>query len=279
MTYLILGALALLASFSVQADDSSLQPGDVFKDCGTCPEMVVIPAGEFVMGARLYDEAATKKRELPQQQMAIEKPFALGRFEVTRSQYQECYDTGGCAYSPMLMAWERKKGADLTKLPIVHVSWEDAMLYVSWLSQKTGEKYSLPSEIEWEYAARGNTTTIYWWGDELGADNARCVDCGVQKTFLGNFSSPLPVGSFNANPFGLYDVSGNVAEIMHNCAVYMPNMLNKDAFDSKDCKYRSLRGGAFDGPSWRPARLSAHRGVTPYRRRNNYGFRVKKNLN
>lgn len=280
MKKLLFSAAFLLSTVACANEDQDLKSGDVFKDCETCPEMVVIPAGEFIMGARLYDENAIKKWELPQRKIVIGMPFAMGRFEVTRAQYQECFDGGGCAYSPMLMQWERRKGADLTRLPIVHISWEDAQQYVVWLSGKTGQRYTLPTEVEWEYAARGGARSIYWWGDELGIDRARCVGCGSADTFARSYDFPLPVGSYKSNPFGLFDLSGNVAEVLQDCFVKSLSdiSLKSDFLAASDCKYRSLRGGAFEGPSSRPARLSARRSVYPYDKRTSFGFRLKRYL-
>lgn len=264
-----------------QASESDLNPGDEFKDCEKCPEMVVIPAGTFSMGARDHDVRASKKREFPQIKIVIDDAFAIGKFEVTRDQYDQCVEEGFCTYSPMLMPWEKRlRGANI--YPIVHVAWEDAQQYVGWLSKRTGQSYSLPSEAEWEYAARGGTTTIYWWGDDLGERNAHCVECGGGHPFTGDYKSPLPVGTYGSNPFGLYDVVGNVREHVQDC--FIPSLvgLPRDGRPhlSEKCKFHSLKGSSYNGvASSRQTRLSSRSGTFPMGRERNYGFRVRRNLN
>jgi formylglycine-generating enzyme required for sulfatase activity len=153
-------SLLLLFSATLSVNSTDLKPGDTFKDCDNCPELVIIPAGEFEMGARDNDTKANKKRELPRRHMRIPQAFALGRFEVTRPQYTTCVDAGACEYVPPKMSWERDFGPS-NKFPIVNMMWKDAQLYTNWLSELTGHKYSLPSEVEWEYAARAGTNTIF----------------------------------------------------------------------------------------------------------------------
>jgi formylglycine-generating enzyme required for sulfatase activity len=272
---------AFLFSTACSANDSNFKSGDEFSDCETCPKMVVIPAGAYSMGARDYDVRANKKRELPQVKIVIDSAFAIGKFEVTRDQYNKCFEEGFCEYSPMLMPWEKRlKGANT--YPIVHVAWEDAQQYVNWLSKRTGQFYSLPSEAEWEYAARGDTTTIYWWGDDLGERNAHCVECGGGHPFTGDHKSPLPVGTYGSNPFGLYDVVGNVREHVQDC--FTPSLIDlpRDGRPhlSEKCKFHSLKGSSYNGvASSRQTRLSSRSGTFPMGRERNYGFRVRRGLN
>ncbi len=134
------------------------------------------------------------------------------------------------------------------------VSWEDAQEYVAWLSKLTGLRYRLPSEAEWEYAARAGSDTAYWWGDDIGVDRANCAGCGK-----GAGATTVPVGSFGANPFGLYDVHGNVWEWTADCwnGSYAGAPVDGAPWVSGECKRRVLRGG-----SWgiKPIKLrSAHR--------------------
>ena len=118
------------------------QVGEVFRDCPTCPELVVVPAGSFVMGSQLYFY-------WPQHQVTIPQPFAVGVYEVTFGEWDACVSGGGCGYRP------RDRGRGRGRRPVMNVNWEDAQAYVGWLSEQTGKRYRLPSEAEWEYAARG----------------------------------------------------------------------------------------------------------------------------
>ena len=174
-------------------------PGDTFRDCPECPEMVVVPGGKFG------------------------RPFAVGVYEVTFGEWDACVTDDGCGgYRPSDEGWGRGRR------PVINVSWNDAKAYVKWLSRKTGAEYRLLSEAEWEYAARAGTTTRYWWGDGIGRNRANCEGCGSRW----DNRQTAPVGSFAANPFGLYDVHGNASEWVEDCWV--------------DCGERELRGG-----SWR----------------------------
>ena len=141
-------------------------PGELFRDCDNCPELVVVPPGDFVMGS---NETPYEK---PEHSISIRKPFAIGRREVTFAEWDQCADAGACKARPDDHGWGRGDR------PVINVSWEDAKLFVAWLSQKTGQKYRLPSEAEWEYAARAGTRTPFWWGREVGAGKAQCDTCG-----------------------------------------------------------------------------------------------------
>ena len=174
----------------------------VFKDCRICPEMVVIPAGIFNMGSR-----KGKKRELPIQRITIHKPFAIGRFEITFDEWDFCHADGGCSKKIHDRGWGRGRR------PVINVLYSDIQEYTTWISNKTSEKYRLPSEAEWEYAARAGTTTEYWWGDHMTSGGANCRDCGTKWSGLKS----APVGSFKANPWGLFDVHGNVLEYVEDC--------------------------------------------------------------
>ena len=145
--------------------------GNVFRDAlrsgGEGPEMVVIPAGRFRMGCLSNDDAC-RDDEKPVREVVIAS-FALSKHEVTFAQWDACVSGGGCGgHRPEDVGWGR---ADR---PVVNVSWEDAQSYVSWLSRQTGEEYRLPTEAEWEYAARAGTTTKYSWGNEIGKNRANC---------------------------------------------------------------------------------------------------------
>jgi formylglycine-generating enzyme required for sulfatase activity len=210
--------------------DTSLEPGETFRDCGDCPELVVVPPGDFVMGS------SDTPYEKPEHMISIKRPFAIGRREVTFAEWDQCADAGACKLRPDDHGWGRGDR------PAINVSWDDAKLYVAWLSQKTGQKYRLPSEAEWEYAARAGTRTPFWWGRDAGSGHAQCDNCGSPTK-----QQAVAVGSFRPNGFGLYDTAGNAAEWVEDC--WNDNYRNapKDAvaWNTGDCRLRVLRGGNF----------------------------------
>ncbi len=208
----------------------SKNPGDAFRDCKECGEVVVVPAGSFEMGS-------TTEYENPVHRVTIAKPFAIGRHEVTFDEWDSCVSEGGCKHRPDDRNWGRGNR------PVINVSWLDAKEFVTWLSQKTGQTYRLPTEAEWEYAAKGGTKTPYWWGRDLGAAQANCREC---KTGTSQQSSE--VGSYKENPFSLHDTAGNVAEWVEDCwnDSYRGAPQNGSAWLKGDCRLRVLRGGAFD---------------------------------
>jgi len=213
-----------------QQQGASLDPGELFRDCDNCVELVVVPPGDFVMGSN------DTPYEKPEHLISIRKPFAIGRREVTFAEWDTCADAGACKVRPEDHGWGRGDR------PVINVSWEDAKLYVAWLSQKTGQKYRLPSEAEWEYAARAGTRTPFWWGREAGAGHAQCDGCGSPIK-----QQVVPAGSFRPNGFGLYDTSGNAAEWVEDCWNDSYRNAPKDAspWTSGDCRLRVLRGGNF----------------------------------
>jgi len=170
---------------------------EAFRDCPDCPEMVALPG----VGARA---------------------FAIGRFEITFDDWQACARAGACRGDVDDHGWGRGRR------PVINVTWAEADGYARWLSAVTGAAYGLPSEAEWEYAARAGTRTAYWWGDAPGRGHANCRECGG----AWDGRSTAPVGSFPANPFGLYDMNGNVWEWTADC------------WDG-DCSRRAVRGGAW----------------------------------
>ncbi len=213
------------------APRTGVKAGDVFRDCRECPELVVVPAGDFDMGSNDFDF------EKPVHKVTISKAFAIGRREVTFEEWDQCVAAGSCRHRP------DDRGQGRGERPVIDVSWRDATAYVSWLSQKTGQKYRLPSEAEWEYAARGGTKTAFWWGRDIGARFANCRDCG------GNSGqAAIATGSFSANPFGLFDTAGNAAEWVQDCwnDTYRGAPRDGSAWASGQCDQRVLRGGSFD---------------------------------
>ena len=218
------------------------QPGETFVDCPTCPAMVVIPGGEFVMGSP-PEELLRATNEGPQHRVRVPR-FALARTEVTFDQYRHCVQAGACNYLPQDEGWGQGDR------PVINVSMEDAGAYVRWLSDVSGRRYRLPSEAEWEYAARAGTATRFHTGNCLTSLQANfdarlpSGDCpaGAQ---LGQ---TIPVASFAPNPFGLFDMLGNVQEWTLDCwnADYDGAPTDGSAWIEGDCSRAVLRGG-----SWR----------------------------
>jgi formylglycine-generating enzyme required for sulfatase activity len=210
--------------------DISPEPGETFKDCAVCPEVVVVPSGDFVMGS------SDTPYEKPERTISIRKPFAIGRREVTFAEWDQCADAGACKHKPDDHGWGRDDR------PAINISWDDAKLFVAWLSQKAGQRYRLPSEAEWEYAARAGTKTPFWWGKDVGAGRAQCDNCGSPTT-----KQTVVTGSYRPNGFGLYDTAGNAAEWVEDCWNDNYRSAPKDAtaWTTGDCRLRVLRGGNF----------------------------------
>lgn len=204
--------------------------GDIFRDCADCSELVVVPAGSFNMGS-------ASEYENPVHRVTIAKPYAIGRREVTFDEWDRCVDGGGCKHRPNDRDWGRGDR------PVINVSWIDAKAFATWLSQKTGQTYRLPSEAEWEYASRAGTDSTYWWGRDIGARQANCAECNT-----GEALKTMPVGSYKPNPFGLFDTAGNAAEWVEDCwnDNYRGAPANGSAWVAGQCRLRVLRGGAFD---------------------------------
>jgi formylglycine-generating enzyme required for sulfatase activity len=182
-----------------EARANAAKPGSEFKECGHgCPVMTVVPAGNLLMGSS-ERESDQRPTERPQHGVTIGYPVAVSKFEVTFAEWDTCVAASAC--SRAADAWGRGD------MPVVNVSWDDARQYVGWLSHVTGKPYRLLTEAEWEYAARAGSGTRVSWGDDPGANNANCVDCGSKWTL-----ETAPVGSFKPNAWGLYDFSGNVWE-------------------------------------------------------------------
>lgn len=297
-------------------------PGTVFRDrlkngsdCSFCPEMVVVPAGSFTMGSPeaerkwAVEQSAEQEwvdREKPQHLVKIEQPFAVGKHEVTRDQFAAfvqatghdmsggCWENTGSEWKENAAnSWRSPGFEQADRDPAVCVSWDDAKAYVVWLSETTGHRYRLPSEAEWEYAARAQTTTMRPWGDDRdnkagcayanGADLAakekfshwRTMDCYDGQVYTAS------VGSYSANAFGLHDMIGNTVEWVEDCwnesyeSLWRPD--DGGAWTSGDCGRRVLRGGSWSN---NPGFLrSAFRGRGNSDDRGyNAGFRVARTL-
>jgi formylglycine-generating enzyme required for sulfatase activity len=271
--------LASLTSRAAQplsaGEECALKTKDVFKECDKCPEMVVVPAGSFTMGSPTT-ESDRFDNEGPQHLVTIGKPFAVGRFAVTFEEWDACVADGGCnGYKPDDKGWGRGRQ------PVINVSWADVKTYVAWLSRKTGKTYRLLSEAEREYVTRAGTTTPFWWGASISTS---------QANYDGNYTygggskgeyrkQTLPVDSFQPNPFGLYQVHGNVYDWVEDCYndSYVGAPKDALAWLSGDCSRRILRGGSWF--IYAKELRAARRGGTPSDTRDIYfGFRLGRTL-
>jgi formylglycine-generating enzyme required for sulfatase activity len=216
-----------------------LKPGSSFTECPNCPEMVVVPAGKFMMGTPEDRPAPDSQR--PQHEVTISKPFAIGKYEVTYAEWDACVAAGGCPNAA-------DEGWGRGRLPVSHVSWTDAERYVTWLSKLTGKTYRLPSEAEWEYAARAGTTTLYSFGDNEAA--AFSLYAWYERDSDGKTH---PVGEKKPNGFGLYDMHGNVWEWVQDChqSSYQGAPTDGSAWTTGDCASRVIRGGSYSSTTGR----------------------------
>lgn len=222
----------LLSALQSTQNRPGLSPGDSIQDCDECPQLVVIPEGSFDMGSNSEGES-----ERPLTSVSIRQPIAIGVYEVTFDEWGTCILEGGCSTRPYSEGWGRGTR------PVMNVSWEDTQQYLDWLSNKTGESYRLPSEAEWEYAARAGTSTDYFWGTDVGSYRANCDGCGSEW----DNEQTAPAGSFSPNNFGLYDVHGNVNEWVQDC--WYDNHAgapgNEAAREYSGCTDRVYKGGSW----------------------------------
>ncbi len=251
-------------------------PGDVFKDCDACPEMVVIPAGQFIMGSSLNEEGRDD-REGPQHRVTIRKPFAVGKYEIMFREWDACVADGGCnGYCPSDEGWGRGNR------PVINVNWEHTQAYLRWLSRKSRAEYRLPSEAEWEYAARAGTTPPFHFGSTISTDQANYdgdyFTYGSGRKGVDR-EKTLPVGSFPSNAFGLHDVHGNVWEWVEDCYIgsYAEAPSDGAAWTTGGCEKRVLRGGSWYGHPW-DARAADRNEYGTDNRLFTYGFRVARTL-
>lgn len=252
--------------------------GTTVRECVECPEMVVVPAGRFRMGD-LYGEGDSDEK--PVHEVTIEYPFAVGRYEVTFAEWDACVAGGGCTHRPGDKGWGRENR------PVIYVSWDDAQEYVAWLSRETGKPYRLLSEAEWEYMARAGTRTIYWWGGDswLDDDPHDYANYGRDKCCEGlaagadRWVNTSPVGSFEANVFGLFDTAGNVWEWVEDCwnKSYEGATGDGSAWTRGNCDRRVLRGGSWFNTPWDIRSANRNRFDTG-NRYSNVGFRVARTL-
>ena len=254
-------------------------PGMNFRDCETCPDMVVVPAGEFLMGSPA-DETDRDGDEGPRHKVTIAKPFAVGKFEVTWNEWEACVADNGCDG-----AGPKRAGGDngwgKGRRPVIEVSWDDAKTYAAWLSKKSGKPYRLLTEAEWEYAARAGTTTPFHFGatitpDDANYDGSRAYRDGDKGTFR---EKTVEVGTFPANAFGLHDMHGNVWEWVEDCYKKDYESVPNDGYAvvADDCRLRVLRSGSwFSKPGH--LRSAVRNRLRPDSRLHNFGLRVARDL-
>jgi formylglycine-generating enzyme required for sulfatase activity len=283
-----------------EAKAAPRKPGAAFRDCPECPQMVVIPAGDFSMGASATDLERTPE-EGPPRVVRIETPFAIARTEVTVAQFRRFVratkrNIAGCAFwdgkkfaNEADRNWEAPKYPQENNHPVVCVSWLDATAFVDWMSKETGKHYRLPTEAEWEYAARGGTRSSRFWGDSPAE---ACAFANVHdRSARQNFPQvPIhecddghmytaPVGSLRPNSFGLHDMLGNVWELTADCwnANYVGAPTNGSAWITGECTRRVTRGGGWlYGP--RLVRSAVRVSTIAGGRNFHVGFRIARTL-
>lgn len=313
-------ALPGLAVFAVDLADARLyaghKPGQVFSDRyidlpGQAPAMVVLPVGNFVMGAAANDDAR-HPAELPAHPVGFAQGFAMSRGTITVGQFRAFVRASG--YVPDAVqrggasVYDERTGAmrddaratwqddyaghrAADNLPVVNVSWRDAKAYADWLGKHTGQVYRLPSEAEFAYALRAGTVTRYWWGDGVPRGKLENLTGARDRSPSGRHWShafrdygdgywgPAPTMSFAPNPFGLYDMGGNVSEWMADCwhDNYVHAPLDGSAWLNPGCGTRVLRGGSW-GSSPEQARSAWRQGIDAGVRSGRVGFRVVREL-
>lgn len=247
------------------------------------PEMVEIPAGSFQMGDLQGTGDADEK---PVRKMEFQKPFAIGKYEVTFAEYERMLYAQGIKERnfPSDQGWGRERR------PVINVSWDDAVAYARWLSKETGKRYRLLTEAEWEYAARGGTTSAWFWSDDASqaCTYANVFDRGHEADSMSRYAIDwesaaceddygeiAPVGSFKANAYGVHDTAGNVWEWVEDCyhESYVDAPLDGSAWKGDGCGLRVLRGGSWSNDPRRLRASERHAGW-PGVRNNGLGFRL-----
>lgn len=271
-----------------------------FRDCARdCPEMVVIPPGRFTIGSPI-GEAGRGSDENPQKIVTIAYALAVGKYPVTRGEFAAFVADTGRKLGPC-EHWDGKSfhvepgiywsnaPHQTDRHPVVCVNWDDTQTYVQWLSHKTGRRYRLLTEAEWEYAARAGTTTAWYWGDSEAAQcryaNGADLSAKAQGVAVSGFVScddkypqTSPVGTFGTNKFGLYDMAGNVGEWVEDCYhdTYLDAPDDGGAVETCMPKFhdaRVMRGGGWNSiPAW--VRSASRDVEVPTQRSDSFGFRV-----
>ena len=244
-----------------------LEAGTVLRDCEVCPIIIVVPSGTYSMGSP-FGEAGRYNNEGPIHPVTIQETIGVGVYEVTRGQFREFiqesgYEAGGACWTFEERRWREREGRNwrypgypqTDQHPVVCVNWYDANRYVEWLSLKTGQRYRLPTESEWEYAARAGTTTTYYWGDAIEGDWRQCQYANGADLRTGvlwragcddGHEFTAAVGSYLPNPFGLHDTLGNVWEWTQDCwsSSYTDSPADGSAYRVGQCELGVLRGGS-----------------------------------
>ncbi|MEE2690335.1 MAG: SUMF1/EgtB/PvdO family nonheme iron enzyme [Pseudomonadota bacterium] len=269
----------IASSVPAQTDDQEADElavpasGGVFRDCSSCPEMAPVPPGRFVMGSPA-SEPARQATEGPQTEVTIARPFAIGAKEVTFAEWDACVAAGACRdYAPDDAGWGRGSR------PVINVSWDDAQSYAAWLSEKTGFSYRLPSEEEWEYAARAGAKTPFFFGPVISTRQANFDGSHPYGGEPGEIRRrTMPAGSFAANPLGLYDMHGNVWEWVADCwSDSHANAPSDGEPRGGACSKRVLKGGAWNTGGWR-LRAGHRIGKADSSREFDNGFRVARDM-
>jgi formylglycine-generating enzyme required for sulfatase activity len=277
----LIALLAVSGTRVVLADTPPFENGND-RDCDECPELIVVPAGSFLMGSP-DGEAGRNENEGPLHRVTITKPFAIGKYEVTFEEWDACAAANAC---PAVSddGWGRGRR------PVIFVNFEMAVAYTRWLTQKTGQRYRLPSEAEWEYAARGGSPDAWFWGNDsnraceygnVGDESVKAEhpDWTVHDCNDG-FNKTAPVGSFKPNGFGLYDTVGNVWEWVEDCwnPSYEGAPDDGRAWLSGDCARRVDRGGGWYNKPDGVRSAVRYGGADPKRQNNTLGLRVVREI-
>lgn len=326
----LLLASTLVCSFAYIKMLAASADQPLITDCDTCPVMVVLPAGSFVMGSGAEEREREKvpkppkvpfdfaKFEQPQHTVVFAKPFAIGKYEITRGQYARFISETGYPTGPKCWAWDAKSDnyAEMAgwvvqqgkswrdpgfpqtdNHPVVCVDFAEAKAYADWLSKKTGQSYRLPTEAEWEYAARGGTSTTRPWGNDI---DASCKSANVADDSLAtvhprpqNYADFIPfncddgviftapVDQFPANNFGLHNVLGNAAEWIDDCfhEDYNGAPTDGSAWRDNDCKLGAVvRGGSWFSFPWTVRSAHRVRGENLGTRYGATGFRLVREI-
>jgi formylglycine-generating enzyme required for sulfatase activity len=273
--------------------EMALVEKDRFRECATCPEMVVVPSGEYMMGSP-DDEADRSSAEGPQHRVKIPARFAVGKLKVTRDEYETflnetSYSAGDKCFTLEGGRAEERAGRSFRnpgfeqdgKHPVVCINWDDANAYVAWLSKKTGKLYRLLSESEWEYVARAGTKTPFWWGSSISTEQANYDGSAYGGGEKGQYrQKTVPADMFEPNAWGIYQVHGNAFEWLEDCwnETYQYAPSDDWARLAGNCSRHVRRGGAWNVPA--KMLRSAYREQRPAGTRgSNVGLRVARTLN
>ncbi|MEI8299511.1 MAG: SUMF1/EgtB/PvdO family nonheme iron enzyme [Pseudomonadota bacterium] len=306
--FLASAAVATLLAGWVPAANAA-DPNAPFRDCPDCPEMQRLPPGTFVMGTPAADpRAADTRAEAQALIVRVPKAFAMGRLEITRREYRAFVNDAGYEVHGPCVSWDDALGrfnSDRTRgpdnpgrprevkddQPVSCVSWSDAKAYVQWLAHRTGKAYRLPSEAEWEYAARAGSAARWPWGDSStdACDFANLYDLSARESYAfgwdpvhcrDSYPDVAPAAALRANAFGLYDMIGNVAEWVEDCYTdsYVGRPRDTRAWVwAGGCSKRVQRGGSWAMPPER-ARSASREAAEISSRADSLGFRVALDL-